>query len=117
MRLQEKAFMIDLINRRYYQRISFRIFEAILALVGFVIILIATCLLPDTVIGLPMTALGIISFFVGVLAIIFLHKPIGLEESSPKRIKEKQIEALEQNKHTSFEDLIYSIPLKEYFEN
>jgi hypothetical protein len=116
MTLKEKAFMLDLINCNFRRRTIFSIFETVLIFGGLGSIFVINMLLTITIVSVFITILGVISFLVGIFLILFCHKPFGLKELSPRGIKEAQLKALKQHANADFEELIHSVPLKEYFE-
>jgi len=108
MTLKEKAFMIDLIKKNYRRRITFFILNLMLALTGLILI---PCGKIDTIIGM-------FCFLTGVVLIIFAKRPFYQENLTPWAIKEDQFKALEEqySANANFDELIYCVPLKEYFE-
>jgi len=94
--------MIDLIKRNYRRRLTWLVIKLILITIG--------------IFGLWATNFIEASIFPWVGIIIGVLGTLLLFSSKTHPSVKNQLEALDQHSKADFEDLIHSVPLKEYFE-
>jgi len=112
MTLQEKCFMIDLIKRNYRRRMLCLGLKMVLIIAGFSTIYVAK-ITEIYFLFLPGDGLLVI----GILSIALAnYKLLGFESTSPWKLKKIQADVIDQHAKDDFEDLINSVPLKEYFK-
>ena len=109
MELKEKVFMVDLIQRRYRRHVGYLIFGAALIIIGWTAFCYTDKIFFKLSLGLSVISIFLFSMTLGVI-IALIDKAI--------KIKKAQYKALEEqyNAKADFEELICSVPLKEYFE-
>ena len=108
MTLQEKAFMCDLIKKTYRQRMF--VFYLFVIVISIPILIILFWQL-ETVVIISLISISIVFF---IIACLYYNQSKYLT-LMPWALKRMQVQALEDYSKSDFEDLICSVPLKEFF--
>ncbi len=107
MTLQERAFVINLIERKFEKKIFYSVF---CILNGFIFGTLSVVITPGKETGY----IAIASWLLGLFFIIAGVMNLALNQ--PWSTKKSQFKALDEQLNANFEDLIHSVPLKEFFE-
>jgi len=109
MKLQEIAFMLNLIKSNYRRRMFWFVF-AIIALVPGIVLIVSPTLSIDSVWGV----ISVMVLPTSLIILIFHYSIDG--DNFPWQLRKRELKALWEGRKTNFEELICSVPLKKYFE-